>query len=271
MGKLPESNDATKCADTTKGITVESPPIVEMQDITKTYGHVEALRGVNFHVVRNEIVGLVGDNAAGKSTLIKILSGAIKPDSGKILIDGQEQKILNPALSRKLGIETVYQTFALVDNLPIYANIFLGRFLRKNLLGVLPILDKRVMRKESWNLIKLLDIDFDSVNRRVSDLSGGQRQAVAIARSIFFNPRLLILDEPTAGLALKEVKRIEDIVLGLKEKGISIILISHRLESIFRTSDRIVILRSGTKVLDELTNHLRSNLVVEKMFGMKSN
>ncbi len=245
--------------------------LVRMENITKTFGYVQALRSVNFHVMPNEIVGLVGDNAAGKSTLIKILSGAIKPDSGKILITGEEQKTLSPALSRKLGIETVYQTFALVDNLPIYANIFLGRLLRKKLFGILAILNKGLMRRESWNLLRLMDINFDSVNRRVSDLSGGQRQAVAIARSLFFEPRLLILDEPTAGLAVKETNKIEDIILNLKLKGISVILISHRLESIFRTTDRILVLRSGAFVMDERTSDLSSSIVVEKMFGIKSN
>jgi ABC-type sugar transport system ATPase subunit len=251
--------------------TMTDQLLVKMENITKAYGHIEALKDVNFHLMSNEIVGIVGDNAAGKSTLIKILSGAIKHDSGKIFIDGQEQKFLNPALSRKLGIETVYQTCALVDNLPIYTNIFLGRLLKKRIFGIFPILNKNLMRKESWKLLHLMAINFDSVSRRVADLSGGQRQAVAIARSIFFNPRVLILDEPTAGLAVKEVKNIEDIVLNLKSKGISTILISHRIESIFRTTDRIVVLRSGTTVMDEKTSNLSSNIVVEKMFGIKSN
>ncbi|MFQ5867520.1 MAG: ATP-binding cassette domain-containing protein [bacterium] len=244
-------------------------PFVRMENIRKSYGHVEALKGVDFDVMHNEIVGLVGDNAAGKSTLIKVLSGAIKADSGKIFLNGDEQKITNPADSRNLGIETVYQTFALVDNLPIYSNIFLGRLLTKKILGFLPLLNKNSMIKNTWEVLKLTEINFDSVKRRVSDLSGGQRQAVAIARSMFFNPRLLILDEPTAGLAVKELKIIEDTILNLKSKGISIIFISHRLESIFRTATRIVVLRSGKKVMDKESKNLTMKEVVEKMFGLE--
>lgn len=241
--------------------------LLEIENIKKCYGHVEALKGVNFKLDKGEILGLVGDNAAGKSTLIKILSGAIQADSGRIFLDGEEKKINSPAESRNLGIETVYQTFALVDNLSIYSNIFLGRLLIKKILGFIPILDKNSMAKEAWKTLGLMGINFDSVKKRVSDLSGGQRQAVAIARSIFFNPKLLILDEPTAGLAVKEIENIEDIILNLKEKGISIILISHRLESIFRTTDRIIVLSSGIKVMDEETKNLTNKKVVEKMYG----
>ncbi len=243
--------------------------LLEMENIRKSFGHIEALKGVDVNIMKGEVLGLVGDNAAGKSTLIKILSGAIRADSGRILLNGREKKITCPADSRNLGIETVYQTFALVDNLPIYSNIFLGRLLVKKILGFLPLLDKNSMIKKAWETVGLMGISFDSVKRRVSDLSGGQRQAVAIARSIFFNLNLLILDEPTAGLAVKEINKIEEIVLNLKSKNISIILISHRLESVFRTADRIIVLRSGTKVMDKENKKLTNKEVVEKMFGLE--
>lgn len=248
---------------------MEDKILLEIKDIKKCYGHIEALKGVDFKLTKGEVLGLVGDNAAGKSTLIKILSGAIQADSGRIFLDGEEQKINSPSESRSLGIETVYQTFALVDNLSIYSNIFLGRLLVKKFLAFIPVLDKNSMIRDAWKTLELMGINFDSVKKRVSDLSGGQRQAVAIARSIFFNPKLLILDEPTAGMAVKEIQNIEDIILNLKNKGISIILISHRLESIFRTSDRIMVLRSGLKVMDEETKNLTNEKVVEKMFGLK--
>jgi len=241
-----------------------------MQNIRKNYGHVEALKGVDLALHEGEILGLVGDNAAGKSTLIKILSGAVSPTSGSIRLAGQKVEINNPADARRHRIETVYQQFALVDNLTIYCNVFLGRMATRRLLGLIPLLDKDRMQRDTRDVLRRMDIRFDSVKRVVSDLSGGQRQAVAIARAISFNPRILVLDEPTSGLAVKEVHKIEDIVLNFKNKGIAVILISHRLESIFKTADRIVVLRAGGKVLDERKDQITFQGVVEKMFGLES-
>lgn len=243
--------------------------LLRAEGITKSYGHVQALRGVDLHLKSGEILGLVGDNAAGKSTLVKILSGAVIPDAGRILLNGEEKHISGPADSRALGIETVYQQFALVDNLTIYANVFLGRLKTRRILGLFPLLDKRAMQEEAFKVITIMGINFDSVRRKVSDLSGGQRQAVAIARALMFNPRVLILDEPTSGLAVKEVKNVQDIILSFKSKGISVIFISHRLESIFETADRIMVLRSGVKVMDEENQRITWQDVVEKMFGLE--
>ena len=250
---------------------MDSQILLKGENIKKNYGHIEALKGIDFTLNKGEILGLVGDNAAGKSTLVQILSGAVSLDFGKIFIYGKEAYIKNPTGSRILGIETVYQQFALVDNLPVYSNVFLGRLLKKKVLGALPILDKRKMQDEVFKILDLMGIQFDSVKRKVSDLSGGQRQAVAIARALLFNPRILILDEPTSGLAVKEVKKVHDIILNFKEKGISVMFISHRLESIFATADRIMVLRSGMKVMDEEKNKITSQDVVEKMFGLDQN
>jgi len=247
---------------------MDSQTLLKGENIKKHYGHVEALKGVDFTLNKGEILGLVGDNAAGKSTLIQILSGAVSLDTGKIFLYGKEAYIKNPASSRALGIETVYQQFALVDNLPVYSNVFLGRLLKRKILGGIPILDKRKMQDKTLQVIDLMGIQFDSVKRKVSDLSGGQRQAVAIARALLFNPKILILDEPTSGLAVKEVNKIQDIILNFKDKGISIIFISHRLESIFAIADRIIVLRSGVKVMDEEKENITSQDVVEKMFGL---
>ena len=241
--------------------------LLKGENIKKRYGLVEALKNVTFTLEKGEILGLVGDNAAGKSTFVKILSGADNCDSGKLYINGKEEHIHNPSESRALGIETVYQTFALVDNLPVYCNVFLGRMINRKLLGGIPILNKRKMEEESFRVINLMGIEFDSVKRKVSDLSGGQRQAIAIARALLFNPRILILDEPTSGLAVKEVNKVQDIILNCKDKGISIIFISHRLESIFATVDRIMVLRSGIKVMDEYKHNVTSGDVVDKMFA----
>jgi ABC-type sugar transport system ATPase subunit len=245
-------------------------PLLRLENIKKNYGHVEALKGVDLTLEKGEILGLVGDNAAGKSTLIKILSGAVAATSGEIFLEGKRVEIGGPADARNLGIETVYQQFALVDNLAIYCNVFLGRMAMKKCLGFLPVLDKERMQKDTMEVLNRMAIRFDSVKRLVSELSGGQRQAVAIARAISFNPRILILDEPTSGLAVKEVQKIEEIVIHFKKKGISVILISHRLETIFNTADRILVVRAGVKVMDEKTEKITSKDVVEKMFGLES-
>ena len=224
-------------------------PLVEMKAISKTFGAVKALQNVNFEVMPAEIVGLVGDNAAGKSTLMKVLSGAYVADHGEIWMDGKRVDISNPVDSRNLGIEMLYQNFALAGNINIYQNIFLGRELTRNYLGgVFKILDKKTMASRSVDLISRLKIDIHQVTKRVRELSGGQQQSVAIARVIAFNARLIIMDEPTANLGIKEVGRLLDLIRRLKEEGMSIIFISHRMDDIFSVGDRVVVLKRGKRV-----------------------
>lgn len=224
-------------------------PLVEMKGISKTFGAVKALQNVNFEVMPAEIVGLVGDNAAGKSTLMKVLSGAYIADQGEIWMDGKKVHISDPVDSRKLGIEMLYQNFALAGNINIYQNIFLGRELTKDYLGgILKILDKKSMATRSVDLISRLKIDIHQVTKRVRELSGGQQQSVAIARVIAFNARLIIMDEPTANLGIKEVGRLLDLIRRLKEEGISIIFISHRMDDIFSVGDRVIVLKRGKRV-----------------------
>ena len=224
-------------------------PLVEMKGISKTFGAVKALQNVNFEVMPAEIVGLVGDNAAGKSTLMKVLSGAYIADQGEIWMDGKKVHISDPVDSRKLGIEMLYQNFALAGNINIYQNIFLGRELTKDYLGgVFKILDKKTMATRSVDLISRLKIDIHQVTKRVKELSGGQQQSVAIARVIAFNARLIIMDEPTANLGIKEVGRLLDLIRRLKEEGISIIFISHRMDDIFSVGDRVIVLKRGKRV-----------------------
>ena len=243
--------------------------LLRMEGISKSFGSVKALHEVNLTLSHGEVLGLVGDNGAGKSTLIKILSGAILADEGEIFLEDQKVGIENPQEARNQGIETIYQTFALVGNLPIYLNLFLGRYrVRPILGGLIKILDEKRMEKESWEILQNLGIHFNSVREKVDHLSGGQRQAVAIGRALFFNPRLIIMDEPTSGLAVKEVDQIHDIIREFRKKGVSIIFITHRLQSIFAVADRIMVLRSGQRAMDKPISETSLEEVVRAMFGM---
>ena len=221
-------------------------PLVEMIDIHKWFGGVHALKGVNFSVGRNEIVGLVGDNGAGKSTLIKILSGYYRPDRGKIIFEGREVQFKSPADARKIGIETVYQDQALCPNLNVAQNIFLGRERIKKL----GFLDKSKMFVESARLLEKLGLSFKNLDMPVEFLSGGEKQCVAIARSLYFKSKLVIMDEPTSALSLRESQKVLEFIMKLKESGVSVIVISHNLYHVFPVADRIVVLSKGKKIAD---------------------
>jgi len=242
--------------------------LVEMKNIYKSFGAVKALQNVNFEVRPAEIVGLVGDNAAGKSTLVKILSGAYISDQGEIWMDGKKVHISNPIDSRALGIEMLYQNFALAGNINIYQNIFLGRELTRDYLwGLFKILNKKEMADRSLELISRLKIDLESVEKRVRELSGGQQQSVAIARVIGFNARLIIMDEPTANLGVKEVGHLLDMIRRLKEQGISVIFISHRLDDIFSVGDRVIVLKRGRRVGMRYIKETTQNEVLRLIVG----
>jgi simple sugar transport system ATP-binding protein len=225
-------------------------PIVEMTDIHKSFGAVQALRSVSLTLNHGEVLGLVGDNAAGKSTLMKVLSGALTPDAGQMLINSKKVHITNPEDSRRLGIEMVYQDYALADNLDVSANVFLGREIMKWKIGSFGMMDKRSMEDQARNLMDRLRIDIDSVHLKVENLSGGQRQAVAIGRATAFNAKVIIMDEPTAALSVAAIGKVLDLIRELKNLGSSIIMISHRLEDIYEVSDRVIVLRHGRKVAD---------------------
>ncbi len=225
-------------------------PVVEMRNIRKNFGGVQALRGVDLVLQQNEVLGLVGDNAAGKSTLMKVLSGALIPDRGEILIEGKKVHMSSPWTAHKLGIEMVYQDLALADNLDVSANVFLGHEKPGIRIGPISIMDKHYMERETINLIDRLKIDIPSVRALVEKLSGGQRQAIAIARATGFNNKVTIMDEPTAALSVAAITKVLDLVRKLKEEGNSIIIISHRMEDVYQVSDRMMILRHGRKVRD---------------------
>ena len=230
--------------------TADATPVVEMQDIRKNFGAVQALRGVDLALYHNEVLGLIGDNAAGKSTLMKVLSGAYIPDEGSIFIDGDKVHFSNPMDARRLGIEMVYQDYALANNLDIAANVFLGREAVRFKLGPIGVMDYRQMEQETKSLLNRLKIDIPSVRQKVERLSGGQRQAVAIARATAFNAKVIIMDEPTAALSVAAIDKVLDLIRELKAQGASIIIISHRLEDIYRVADRLIVLRQGRKVSD---------------------
>jgi len=225
-------------------------PVVELRNITKHFGAVQALRGVDLMLRRNEVMGLVGDNAAGKSTLMKVLSGAYIPDGGDILIDGNKTEFASPMDARRQGIEMVYQDFALANNLDVAANVFLGREAVTTQVGPIGIMNARYMEQEAQQLLNRLKIDIASVRLKVERLSGGQRQSVAIARATAFNAKVIIMDEPTAALSVAAIDKVLGLVRELKAQGASIIIISHRLEDIYQVSDRMIVLRQGRKVSD---------------------
>ncbi|MGQ9626598.1 MAG: ATP-binding cassette domain-containing protein [Anaerolineae bacterium] len=240
--------------------------LVKMEKISKSFGHVRALQDVDLELYHGEILGLVGDNAAGKSTLMKILSGAYTPDSGRIFFEGEEVRLNDPGQARALGIEMVYQNFALVPTASIFSNIFMGREKVCSFLsGLVKILDRATMERESWQALSQIGARFNSMKDRVRELSGGQQQAVAIARATYFNPKVLIMDEPTASLAVNQVNRLLDWIVKLKERGISIIFTSHRLQDVFSIGDRVMVLRRGRRVGERKIAETTMNEVIELM------
>ncbi len=219
-------------------------PIVEMRDIRISFGGVHAVEGVSVNVHAGEVIGLVGGNGAGKSTLMKALSGARPPDDGQILVDGSPVSINNPRDAKKYGIETIYQTLALADNVDAAANVFLGR----EIVTRFGSLDDAAMESATRKVMARLNPRFRNFKAPVKSLSGGQRQSVAIARAVHFNAKVLIMDEPTAALGPAETAQVRDLVAQLKDEGIGIFLISHDIHDVFDLSDRITVMLQGKLV-----------------------
>lgn len=240
--------------------------ILEGRNITKMYGGVEALKSITFRLPRGEVVALLGDNGAGKSTLIKILSGAISPTSGQIFLDGKQVELSNTRRAKELGVETVYQDLALVDCLSIEKNIYLGKELVRTYLG-LEVLQNRAMKKGALKFLADVGINIDDPNRIVEELSGGQRHAVAISKGAFWTNKILILDEPTAALGVKETGRILNMILELKKKGLSIVFITHNMEHAFLVADRFFILRVGEMVGERLKGETNPEEIVKMITG----
>lgn len=221
--------------------------ILEARGITKRFGRVQAITDITLQLERGEILALVGDNGAGKSTLIKIIAGALKKDSGEILLDGQKVELENPMHARQLGIEVVYQDLSLINYLNVYQNLFLGRELQKRF-GFVKILDHKNMEQQAVEKLQTLGVKVKSCREWVSRLSGGQRQSVAVAKAASFGRKIVILDEPTAALGVEEAHHVLQIVRELKNKGASIIIITHNMEHAFYVADRFLVIRLGSVV-----------------------
>jgi simple sugar transport system ATP-binding protein len=244
-------------------------PVLEAKELTRSFGHVQALRGASLRVDRGEVVGLVGDNGAGKSTLIKALAGALTPDSGSILVDGQPTRLLRPADARRLGIETVYQDLALAADLDATANLFLGRELRRpGLGGRIGLLDDPEMQRRAPELLAGLGVQLSSFKIPVAALSGGQRQIIAVARALLWATRLVLMDEPTAALGVRQTEHVAQLTRAASQRGIAVVLVSHNLPELLQLVDRVEVLRLGRVVASMSASEATTSRLVAAMTGL---
>jgi len=242
-------------------------PVLSMTGINKRFGAVQALTDVSFSVTAGEVVALVGDNGAGKSTLVKVMSGAGPSDSGEILFEGRPVSIPSPSASQNLGIATVFQDLALCDNLDVVGNLFLGN--EVTIGGV--ALDEAEMERRSWELLKTLAAKIPSVRIPVASLSGGQRQTVAISRSLLGNPKVVILDEPTAALGVAQTAQVLNLVERLRDRGLAVILISHNMADVQAVADRVVVLRLGRNAAEFDARNVSTTELVAAITGASDN
>jgi len=244
--------------------------LIRMEHVTKFYGRVQALDDVNLTVGESEIVGLLGDNGAGKSTLIKCVSGVYQPDDGEIVFDGATVTFTTPMDARRHGIETIYQDLALANNLDVGANIFLGREVKKRYLGgLVKTLDDGFMLEQSKAALAGLEIHFPTLTQPIESLSGGQRQAVAIARAVYWDAKLMIMDEPTNNLGVPEQQKVLELIRRLRDSGVPVILITHTLPDVFAVADRLMVLHRGRKVTEKKTADTNTEELVQYMVGMR--
>ncbi len=244
-----------------------SETLLEVRNLSKNFGAVQALADLSMKVSAGEVVALAGDNGAGKTTLIKAISGVYKPSGGEILLRGEPVHFNSPQEAREKGIETIYQDLALADNLSIGANIFLGREPMRKAFGFIPVLDRRKMAEAAKSTMALLDFHVSRMDAPVSNFSGGQRQAVAIGRAVYWNAQILIMDEPTAALGVPEQRKVISLIHQLKAQGRGVIFISHNLQDIFAVSDRIVVLRRGVQAGERRIADTTHDEVVKLMVG----
>ena len=243
-------------------------PMLSVQNLVKRFGGLTAVSRVSLDIYPGEVVGLVGDNAAGKSTLIKCISGVYQADEGEIFFQGQRSHFARPIDARRAGIETIYQDLALAGNLGVSANIFMGREAkRKYLGGMVHTLDETFMNTASQKVLDTLNIRFANFGEKIEKLSGGQRQAVAIARAVYWQAKLMIMDEPTNNLGVVEQRKVLELIGKLREEKVPVILISHTLPDVFAVTDRIVVMHRGRRVAEKRTSETNSQEIVQYMVG----
>lgn len=244
-----------------------SAPVLQITGLTKHYGGVKALTDANFELLPGEHAAIVGDNGAGKSTFVRLLTGVEQPGAGDIRLDGQPVRFQSPLDAREQGMETVYQTLALAEDLDVPANIFLGREITRLNLGPLSILNHGAMRRQATEMLATTGVSIQDLSAPLRGMSGGQRQCVAIARAAGFAKKLIILDEPTAALGVQETAKVEDIIKGLKLRGVPLIIISHNLRQVFDLVDRIWVFRQGRIICNRLTAHTSPQEIVGLITG----
>jgi simple sugar transport system ATP-binding protein len=250
------------------GGVAEVAPVLEARDLVKTYGHVQALRGARFTAYPGEVVALIGDNGAGKSTLVKCLAGAAQADTGEIRVEGRVVNLPSPVAAQQLGIETVYQDLALATDLDGAANVFLGReLLRPGLLGRLGLLDKKAMRDQARQAFLELGVDLQDAGVPVASLSGGQRQSVAVARSVAWASKVVFMDEPTAALGVVQTAKVLEVIRKVRDRGITVVLISHNMPQVLEVADRVEVLRLGRRVARFRSSETSVNELVSAMTG----
>jgi ABC-type sugar transport system ATPase subunit len=247
-----------------------SEALLSVRNLTKIFGGLVAVDNMSFDVARGEVVGLLGDNGAGKSTLIKCISGVHAADDGEIVFDREPVAFASPMDARRAGIETIYQDLALANNLDVGANIFLGREAkRRHFGGVIQTLDDKHMREQSRRTLDSLQIRFPSMTAPIEKLSGGQRQAVAIARALYWDARLMIMDEPTNNLGVPEQHKVLELIRLLKGRGVPVILITHVMPDALQVTDRIIVMHRGRKVGEKITARTNAEELVQYMVGAR--
>jgi ABC-type sugar transport system ATPase subunit len=245
-------------------------PVLSIRGVTKRFGGLTAVNGVSVDVHAGEVVALLGDNGAGKSTLIKCVSGVHPADEGEIWLEGVLSNFTRPIDARRHGIETIYQDLALANNLDVSANIFLGRELKNRYVGgLIRTLDERSMRRESAAALHELEIHFPTLTQPIESLSGGQRQAVAIARAVYWDAKLMIMDEPTNNLGVPEQHKVLDLIRKLRDQGVPVILITHTLPDVFAVADRLIVMHRGRKVTEKRTADTDTQELVQYMVGAR--
>jgi ABC-type sugar transport system ATPase subunit len=246
-------------------------PLFQAVNLTKRFGGLTAADSVSLDVNVGEVIGLVGDNGAGKSTFIKMIAGVYQPDEGELFFEGRPIPFAGPRATRDLGIETIYQDLALAENLDVGSNIFLGREIKNRYLGgTIKTLNRTKMREESAKVLSRLDIRIPSLTQQIRNLSGGQRQSVAIARTIYWNAKMVIMDEPTAALGVTEQRKVLTLVRTLCDQGVPVIIISHNMQDVFAVADRIVVMRRGKKVGERLAKEATPDEIVSLMVGAEA-